>query len=371
MKANSLVKMEICFYQSAPSFHLLANLLVNHISSLKEIEVIATLPVDWLASDLLVFLHRNEFCLRRLSVEGLQAIGKDSGWKLVHGDVFRAPEHLVLFSAVIATGWQFSLLLPATIISAEKVNQQFSWPKLSQFQIVWPTFIACDALSSAVAGYVSGSYYKQFFSTARQEASSQWRNAMFFAIVLFPVHVMAVSFVLNVVFAGGSFSIPIPLSVAIKMVALQSFVALPFAMFGRHWGGKYDPPCRVNSIPRPIPQVSWMCTWLLSGHCSFLVSLLLFNVILALVIIFSTIVAVYFTLNNENYHWQWLALGCAASPAFYVFLYFFYFSYKTQMTGSLVELFLFCCVLFFMWSALGLWGASLFVHKIYRNVKID
>eukprot|EP00981_Chlorochromonas_danica_P016128 scaffold15785_cov417-Ochromonas_danica.AAC.1 len=27
MKANSLVKMEICFYQSAPSFHLLANLL--------------------------------------------------------------------------------------------------------------------------------------------------------------------------------------------------------------------------------------------------------------------------------------------------------------------------------------------------------
>eukprot|EP01033_Poteriospumella_lacustris_P020624 gene20624-15153_t len=53
MKANSLVKMEICFYQPAPSFHLLANLLVNHISSLKEIEVIATLPVDWLASDLL------------------------------------------------------------------------------------------------------------------------------------------------------------------------------------------------------------------------------------------------------------------------------------------------------------------------------
>jgi hypothetical protein len=31
------------------------------------------------------------------------------------------------------------------------------------------TFIVCYALSSAVAGYVSGSYYRQFFSTTRSE----------------------------------------------------------------------------------------------------------------------------------------------------------------------------------------------------------
>lgn len=33
--------------------------------------------------------------------------------------------------------------------------------------------------------------------------------------------------------------------------------------------------------------------------------------------------------------------------------------------------FLFCAALFFMCGTLGVWGASQFVSKIYRNVKID
>lgn len=32
---------------------------------------------------------------------------------------------------------------------------------------------------------------------------------------------------------------------------------------------------------------------------------------------------------------------------------------------------LFCIALFFMCGAVGVWGASVFVNKIYRNVKID
>ena len=33
-----------------------------------------------------------------------KGIGEESGWKLVHGDVFRKPDHLSLFCAVIGTG---------------------------------------------------------------------------------------------------------------------------------------------------------------------------------------------------------------------------------------------------------------------------
>eukprot|EP00981_Chlorochromonas_danica_P010976 scaffold3595_cov235-Ochromonas_danica.AAC.14 len=330
-----------------------------------------------------------------LDVEGLQVIGEDSGWKQVHGDVFRAPDHLVLFSSVMATGWQLSLLVLAVILYAMAGPYLHGAVYEDRGEMV-STFIVCYALSSAVAGYVSGSYYKQFFSTARQEASSQWQNAMFFTIVLFPGLVVAVSFILNLIATYYDSLSAIPLSVAIKMAAIWSFVALPLAvagtMFGRHWGGKYDPPCRVNSIPRPIPQVSWyaspLFTSMLAGILPFgsifiemyfiftafwsykfyyvYGFVLLVYVILALVTICSTIVAVYFTLNNENYHWQWLSLGCAASSAFYVFLYaVFYFFYKTQMTGLLQVAF------YFGYIALGMWGASLFVHKIYRNVKID
>ncbi len=36
-----------------------------------------------------------------------------------------------------------------------------------------------------------------------------------------------------------------------------------------------------------------------------------------------------------------------------------------------VDRFLFCAALFFMCGAIGVWGANVFVHKIYKDVKID
>jgi Endomembrane protein 70 len=51
-------------------------------------------------------------------MEGMQSIGEDSGWKQVHGDVFRAPEQLVLFSSMLGTGWQLLLLVLAVIMYA-------------------------------------------------------------------------------------------------------------------------------------------------------------------------------------------------------------------------------------------------------------
>lgn len=49
---------------------------------------------------------------------GLQQMGEDSGWKQVHGDVFRAPENLVLFSSMIGTGWQLLALVLGVILYA-------------------------------------------------------------------------------------------------------------------------------------------------------------------------------------------------------------------------------------------------------------
>jgi len=92
----------------------------------------------------------------------------------------------------------------------------------------------------------------------------------------------------------------------------------------------------------------------------------------------TTVVAVYFVLSAENYHWQWLSFLSAGSTSLYVFAYsVFYFMYKTKMTGFLQISFyfgymtLFCIGLFFMCGTVGVWGASLFVRKIYGSVKID
>jgi transmembrane 9 superfamily protein 3 len=106
--------------------------------------------------------------------------------------------------------------------------------------------------------------------------------------------------------------------------------------------------------------------------------MLLVYSILTMVTVCTTIVSVYFVLNAENYHWQWVAFASAGSTSGYVFLYsVFYFFYKTQMTGLLQVsfyfgyMFLFSLTLFFMCGTLGSWGAGMFVRKIYRDVKID
>lgn len=43
-------------------------------------------------------------------------VGDESGWKQIHGDVFRAPPRLLLFSALVGTGHQLSLLVFSVIV---------------------------------------------------------------------------------------------------------------------------------------------------------------------------------------------------------------------------------------------------------------
>jgi len=342
-----------------------------------------------------------------IDVEGIQVLGEDSGWKQVHGDVFRPPEHLVVFAAVLGTGWQLAVLVVLVILYAIAGPYLHGNMYEDRGEMV-STFIVSFALSSTIAGYVSGSFYKQYFPSSRSEASSNWQQVMFGTIALFPTLVITVCSVLNMISVYYDTINALPISVILKMISIWGFVSIPLTVLGtvlgRHLGAKYDPPCRVNSIPRPIPVAQWYCRpWIIicmSGILPFgsifiemyfiftafwsykfyyvYGFVLLIYGILVMVTISTTIVAIYCTLNSENYHWQWISLGCSASTATYVFLYsIFYFWFKTQMSGLLQVSYyfgytlLFCVSLFFICGAIGVWGSSVFVHKIYRNVKID
>ena len=342
-----------------------------------------------------------------LDIEGIQGMGEDSGWKQVQGDVFRAPEHLVLFSALLGTGWQLLLLVLGVILYAMAGPLIHGNMYEDRGEMV-STFIVCFALSSAFAGYTSGSFYKQYFSTPRSENASYWQKAMLCTIALFPAIIVCVTSALNIIAVQYDTISALPILVILKMVAIWVFVALPLSVvgtiFGRHLSAKYEPPCRVNSISRPVPQAPWfadatfiipvagvlpfgsifiemyfMFTSFWSYKFYYVYGfMLLVYLILAMVTVCTTIVAVYFVLNAENYRWQWIAYLSAGSTSVYVFLYsVFYFFYKTQMTGLLQVsfyfgyMFLFCCALFFMCGTIGVWGAGMFVRKIYSNVKIN
>jgi transmembrane 9 superfamily protein 3 len=341
-----------------------------------------------------------------IDVEGMHVIGEDSGWKQVHGDVFRAPSNLVLYSAMVGTGWQLLALILGVIFFA-MAGPVHGYIYEDRGELV-SSFIVLFALSSSVAGYASGSYYRQYFTTPKAEQASQWQKTMIVTILLFPGSVVAVIAVLNSIAIYYDTISAIPAAVIVKMVAIWLFVALPLSvagtLFGRHWVGKGEPPTRVNSLPRPIPEPAWYADpifvvpmagvlpfgsifiemyFIFTAFWSYKFYyvygfMLLVYCILSMVTICVTIVAVYFVLNAENYNWQWLAFTSAGSTAGYVYMYsVFYFFYKTEMTGLLQTTYffgymlLFCSALFLMCGTIGSWGAGVFVRKIYNNVKID
>jgi transmembrane 9 superfamily protein 3 len=105
---------------------------------------------------------------------------------------------------------------------------------------------------------------------------------------------------------------------------------------------------------------------------------LLIFLILLIVTSCVAIVATYFLLNSENYHWQWTSFNAAASTAIYVFAYsVHYFHTKTHMDGFFQTMFyfgytaMFCVALGIMCGAVGYTSAAMFVRRIYRNIKCD
>jgi transmembrane 9 superfamily protein 3 len=68
-----------------------------------------------LVSLILLRTLRNDFARyakdEDVDIEGIQVIGEDFGWKQIHGDVFRPPVFLILFSAILGSGWQLLVLV--------------------------------------------------------------------------------------------------------------------------------------------------------------------------------------------------------------------------------------------------------------------
>lgn len=350
---------------------------------------------------ILIRTLRNDYAKYTRDEEDMDGhgMGDDSGWKQVHGDVFRRPDHLMFYSALVGTGSQLIVLILTVILFA------ISGSLYVERGGVVTAFLVCYALSSIVAGYVSGGYYKQHFYP---KPAPEWKKTLLFTTCFFPLIVFGVVFCLNLISIYYDTLNTIPIAVMLKVVAIWVFISFPLnvvgTVLGRQWNGKPDFPCRVTALPRPIPEGQWYTkpsvvipvTGILPFGSIFIEMyfvftsfwnykfyyvygfMLLVYVILVIVSICVTIVAIYFVLNAENYHWQWISFFSSGSTAVYVFVYsIYYFFMKTNMSGFLQTwfyfgyMFLFSFAMFLLCGTLGWMGSSVFVKRIYRNIKVD
>jgi transmembrane 9 superfamily protein 3 len=112
-----------------------------------------------LVSMILMRTLRNDYAKYAREEDDLETLERDvseeSGWKLVHGDVFRVPGNLVLLSALVGTGAQLSMLILLVILVAI-IGMLY----IGRGAIV-TTFIVCYALTSFISGYVGGAFYSR------------------------------------------------------------------------------------------------------------------------------------------------------------------------------------------------------------------
>ncbi|KZV30902.1 transmembrane 9 superfamily member 1 [Dorcoceras hygrometricum] len=352
-----------------------------------------------LVSMILMRTLRNDYAKYAREDDDLETLERDaneeSGWKLVHGDVFRTPLGLALLSALVGTGAQLAMLVLLVILFAIVGMLYIGRGAIAT------TFIVCYAFTSFISGYVSGGMYSR-------HGGKNWIKSMILTASLFPFMCFGIGFILNTVAIFYGSLAAIPFGTMVVVFIIWAFISFPLALLGtvvgRNWSGAPNNPCRVKTIPRPIPEKKWYLKpsvvsimggllpfgsifiemyfvftsfWNYKVYYVYGFMLLVF-LILMIVTVCVTIVGTYFLLNAENYHWQWTSFCSAASTAVYVYLYsIYYYSMKTKMSGFFQTSFyfgytmMFCFGLGILCGAIGYLGSNLFVRRIYRNIKCD
>mmetsp|Transcript_8138 Transcript_8138/g.26695 ORF Transcript_8138/g.26695 Transcript_8138/m.26695 type:complete len:650 (-) Transcript_8138:217-2166(-) len=320
---------------------------------------------------------------------------EESGWKLVHADVFRPPRTSpMLFAVAIGSGAQIGAMLLCTLTFA---MAGFLSPANRGSLIT--ALLMLFVFMGAFAGYCSSRVYKAFRGT-------EWMKNTVLTAVLFPGFVFATFLGLDIALTCVGSSGAVPFSTLLMLVVLWFGVSVPLVFAGAYVGFKreIEPyPVRTNQIPRLVPPQPWymhpVLTTTFGGilpfgavsvelffimsaiwlHQVYYIFGFLFLVMMILVATCAeiTILLCYFQLCNEDYHWWWRSFLTSGSTALYVFLYSaFYFS-KLETNFALTYFLYFGYMsiislgLFLVTGTVGFFSALWFNLVIFSSIKVD
>ncbi|KAL3351922.1 hypothetical protein AABB24_020153 [Solanum stoloniferum] len=320
---------------------------------------------------------------------------EETGWKLVHGDVFRPPTNCGLLCVYVGTGVQIFAMTLVTMMFAVLgfLSPSNRGGLMTAMVLLW-------VFMGLFAGFSSARLYRTFRGT-------HWKRITLRTAFMFPNILFAVFFVLNALIWGEKSSGAVPFGTMFALVCLWFGISVPLVFVGGYMGNKKvvtEEPVKTNKIPRQIPEQPWYMTpafsILIGGILPFgavfielffiLTSIwlnqfyyifgFLFIVFLILIITCAeiTMVLCYFQLCSEDYYWWWRAYLTAGSSALYFFLYsVIYFFSKLEITKLVSGILYFGYMLiasyafFVLTGTIGFYACFWFVRRIYSSVKID
>lgn len=329
-------------------------------------------------------------------MDALDDGGEETGWKLVHGDVFRPPQtQPMALSVLVGTGAQMGSAFALSMLAGvmKMLNPLQKGQTLTCMIILY-------VLCGSVAGFVSSRIYK----FTDQKA---WKMNIILTAVGLPGALSAVFIVLNVWLSFVGAATAVSIFTIIKLFLLWSCVSTPLVFLGSFVGlklNKIDVPTKTNQIARVVPQTPWhvqpQYTFLMGGilpfgsvciELAFVMSALwlhqiyyvlgfLLTVLLILVATCAqvSIVLTYLQLCAEDHRWWWTSFWQCASAGIYLFWYSLYFLVsRLEMVGVLpVVIYLTYMAMIsicfgMVCGSVGFLSAFWFTRTIYGAVKVD
>ncbi|TWW55752.1 transmembrane 9 superfamily member 2 isoform X2 [Takifugu flavidus] len=337
-------------------------------------------------------LHKDIARYNQVDQEDAQ---EESGWKQVHGDVFRPPRKGMLLSVFLGQGTQIFIMTFITLFLAclGFLSPANRGALMTCAVVLW-------VLLGTPAGYVSARLYKTF-------GGEKWKTNVLLTALLCPGIVFADFFLMNLILWVEGSSAAIPFGTLVAILALWFGISVPLTFVGAYFGFKkaaIEQPVRTNQIPRQIPEQSFFtkpipgivmggilpfgCIFIqlffilnsIWSHQMYYMFGFLFLVFIILVITCSeaTILLCYFHLCAEDYHWWWRSFLTSGFTAVYLFIYgVHYFFSKLQIVGAASTILYFgytmiMVLIFFLFTGtIGFFACFWFVNKIYSVVKVD
>jgi transmembrane 9 superfamily protein 2/4 len=341
-------------------------------------------------------VHRDITRYNRVATEEERAEDREeSGWKLVHADVFRPPTTSPMgFAVLTGVGAQVSCMAVVTIVFSAL---GFLNPARRGSLVIGVLVLFC--LLGFVAGYASARNHKLF-------DGKQWQRTTVLAAFAFPAFVAFVFLTLNTLAWAAASTNAVPFSTMVGVLFIWLLVSVPLTFAGAYFGfkaPKIEVPTKTSDYPRVVPAQPWFLqpafTMLVGGilpfgavfmEIFFIFSsiwldryyyvfgfLLLVAILLVITCSEIAIVLVYFQLCAEDWRWWWRSWLIPGSSAIYLALYaVYYFATQLSIMGatSVVLYFGYSLLLvvtfFLITGCIGYLATFAFIWRIYDAVKV-
>jgi transmembrane 9 superfamily protein 2/4 len=319
-----------------------------------------------------------------------------SGWKLVVGDVFRAPRYAELLCIVVGDGVQITGMAIVTILFAA-----LGFMSPASRGMLLTGMVLLYLFLGIAAGYVAARMWRALKGTTAGWRSISWKVACFFPGIAFTILT-----VLDLILWANDSTGAIPLYLFFILLLLWFGISVPLTLLGGYLGVRAEQiqfPVRTNQIPREIPAQKYPSWLLVLGagtlpfgtlfiELFFIMSSIwmgrvyyvfgfLFVVLVLLVIVCAevSVVLTYMHLCIEDYCWWWKAFFASGSVALYVFLYSInYLVFDLHGLNGPVSAVLYTgysilmvIAIMFATGTIGFLSSFYFVHYLFSSVKLD